>query len=268
MFSKFFWVFFLILSIVPYVSGCITSSSQSRPPSQSLTDEKGLVQRKLAFYNDSFETLREDLWDKAGFIRQKAQLANFKLAAMRIENGQLIVETRAGCFSKGGLGSKFSLRGDFDIQVDCSIDFLSGKYDMDQIVDFVVFDKSKELKKYDGLVSIGLRKIGSGDSRSINSIYCELGKCQIRNSHKIHNFHGSLRMTRKGYKIRTRYRSERMSEWKNLSNFRSTTNDVLVGFKLQNFHNNRTSITARSPIIAIFDNFKINAAQAIIEEEI
>jgi len=41
-----------------------------------------------------------------------------------------------------------------------------------------------------------------------------------------------------------------------------------LGFKLQNFVTNRTSITARSTITATFDNFKINAAEEIVEEDI
>jgi hypothetical protein len=42
----------------------------------------------------------------------------------------------------------------------------------------------------------------------------------------------------------------------------------MISFKLQNFGTIRTSITARSPITATFDNFRINAAEEIVEEDI
>ena len=50
--------------------------------------------------------------------------------------------------------------------------------------------------------------------------------------------------------------------------FRSTDNDMIFGFQLRNFFIKRTYIQATQSITAEFDNFKINAAQEIIEEEI
>lgn len=267
MYKPSYQFFFLILAFALFVSGCVISSSQSMSPSKNLNVEKSLPQSKLAYYNDSFDKLREDLWDKAGWV-PKNKLANFKLAETSIEDGKLIVKTKIGCFSKGGLGSKYSLRGDFDIQVDCDIDFLKGQYDMDQRVDFIIMDKSKDVREFDGAVLINVSKSAYSNNQIISSIYCESGECRRRNWRKIDNFHGSLRIIRKGNKIATLYKQKGAYEWKELSNLSSTTNDVILGFKLQNFKINRTSITAISSIIAIFDNFRINSAYEIIEEEI
>ena len=44
--------------------------------------------------------------------------------------------------------------------------------------------------------------------------------------------------------------------------------EVMLVFKPQNHARNRTSITAKYPVTARFDNFRINAAEKIIEEEI
>jgi len=65
------------------IQGCATTSdvieiSNSLPP------------EKLAIYNDSFETIRDDKWDRAGMVFNKKQLQNFKLADMRTENSQLL----------------------------------------------------------------------------------------------------------------------------------------------------------------------------------
>ena len=64
--------------------GCVTDTA-------TLKIEKSLPQNRLAYYNDSFDKLRTDLWEKAGDIPNAAQEANFKLAKMRIQDGKLWV---------------------------------------------------------------------------------------------------------------------------------------------------------------------------------
>jgi hypothetical protein len=241
--------------------GCVTDTA-------SLKIEKSLPQNKLAYYNDSFDKFRTDLWDKAGSIYDKAQEANFKLAEMRIENGKLRVRTKPGCFSKGGVGSKFTLRGDFDIQVDCRIDFLEGVYDMDQYIVFLVIEKGKPIATGDA-VFLRLLKMGGHDFSTILSIALDNGRFHRGDwSNRVGNFDGTLRIVRIGTKITTLYRTKEDKQWEDLGTFGSTSNDLGTGLLLQNFLPNRTSITARSPITATFDNFKINAAQEIIEEDI
>ena len=183
----------VILSVAFSVSfpGCVTDTA-------SLKIEKSLPQNKLAYYNDSFDKLRTDLWDKAGYTHNKAQEANFKLAEMRIENGKLRVQTEPGCFSVGGLGSKYAIRGDFDIQVDCQIDFLEGIYDMDQSLVFAAIGKGKEIGK-DDTVFLCLLRRGGRDFSTIFSAARKNGRFHLGDWHKIENFDGSLRYSGLGF---------------------------------------------------------------------
>jgi len=240
--------------------GCVTDTA-------TLKIEKSLPQNKLAYYNDSFDKFRTDLWDKAGYLSNKAQEANFKLVKMRIEDGKLRVETETGCFSKGGLTSKYGLRGNFDIQVDCQIDFLEGLYDMDQLLNFLIVEKGKDLKTMN-LATLCLYKKGGDDFNKIFSGFRKDGNFHRGNWYKIKNFDGTLRIVRIGDRISTLCKRKGDVEWKKIDTLRSTPNDIMLGFKLQNFGTIRTSITARSPITATFDNFRINAAEEIIEEDI
>ncbi len=243
-----------------FFSGCVTDMT-------TLKIEKSLPQSKLAYYNDSFDNFRTDLWDKAGLLHNKVQEANFKLAKMQIQDGKLWVQTETGCFSKGGLGSKFTLRGDFDIQVDCKIDFLEGVCDMDQYIDFLVIEQGKEIAIVDA-VFLRLLKMRDRDFITILSAALDNGAFHRGDWSKIGNFDGTLRIVRKGTKIVTLYRTKEDKQWEDLGTFWSTSNDLGIGFMLQNFLPNRTSITAESPITATFDNFRINAAEEIIEEDI
>ena len=252
----------IVLSVAfsAFFPGCVTDTA-------SLKIEKTLPQNKLAYYNDSFDKFRTDLWEKAGYIYKKAQEANFKLAKMRIEDGKLWVQTETGCFSKGGLGSKYGLRGDFDIQVDCQIDFLEGAHGMDQLLTLLVIERGKPIGTGD-TVFLRISKGGGSDSADILSGSLDNGRYHPGNSHDINNFDGTLRIVRKVSKITTLYRTKGDKEWKDLGTFWSTSNDLGFGFLLQNFTIKRTSITARAPITATFDNFRINAAEEIIEGNI
>ena len=256
----------LCISIVSFAATLITIQGCATQP-VSFKIENSLPQRKLAYYNDSFEKLREDLWEKAGFTFSQAQLRQFKAADLAVENGVLRIETKTGGFSKGGLVSKYNLRGDFDVQVDCHIDFLVGKYDMDQILGMAIVEKGKapgELRA----INIGLIKQGKSDSSIINSNYVEKRKIYQGNWDRTGDFHGTLRIVRIGHEITTLYKREGETHWRKLNTLPSTRNDAIVGFGLQNFILKRNSITAKVSITAKFDNFKINAAQEIIEEEI
>ena len=239
--------------------GCVTDMA-------TLKIEKSLPQNKLAYYNDSFDKLREDLWDKST-PAFKQHLPNFKLADMNFEDGQLKVVTKTGYFISGGLVSRYALRGDFDIQVDCYIDFLAGIHDMDQFVYFLVSERGVGFRASHG-VFIAVNKKGGRDVSFIVSVYREKGKYHRGNLLEIDNFHGTFRIIRIGNKISTLYKKEGKTGWKKMDTFQSTTKDVMLNFGLANFIPARTSITARSPITTTFDNFRINAAEEIIEEEI
>jgi hypothetical protein len=191
----------------------------------------------------------------------------FKAADLTIENGVLRVETKTGGFSKGGLVSKYKLRGDFDVQVDCHMDILVGKRDMDQVLGLGIVEIGKTPGEMRA-IHIGFIKQGESDSSIINSSYRDKGKFNPGNWHRTDDFYGTLRSVRIGHEISTLYKKKGETQWKRLNTFPSTRNDAIVGFGLTNFVVKRNSITAKSSITAKFDNFKIIAAQEIIEEEI
>lgn len=240
--------------------GCVTETA-------SLKIEKSLPQSKLTYYNDPFDKFRSDLWEKAGYFYDEARKANFGIADIDIEDGKLSVRTKTGCFSKGGLASKYGLRGDFDVQVDCQIDFLKGKYGMDQSLMFIVVEKGKAIRSTD-VVFIGIFRGEGRDFSTISSGYTAKKIFHRGKWRKIGKFDGSLRIMRIGDRVNTLYKKKGDTEWERMNTFPFTPGDVFLGLRLQNFFQKRTSIKAESSITAIFDNFRINAAEEIIEEEI
>ncbi len=171
-------VIFLGASLVSF-QGCATEKV-------SFKIENSLLQNELAYYNDSFDKLREDLWEKGSTPYSKEQMSNFRLANMSIENGELKVGTKTGGFSRNGLVSKYTLRGDFDIQVDCHIDFLKTELGMDQVLDFNVFEKAKGSEKPKAAVIALLKR--PNRNAVINSVYVEKRSPLFRKWHPIGNF--------------------------------------------------------------------------------
>lgn len=260
------WIHYGLMAIIfgffsVFTYGCVT------PGKVSVKVENSLPEKQLAYYNDSFDKIRDDLWEKVGYTFRQEQLANLKLADLRFVDGKLRVETKTGNFSKGGLVSKYTLRGDFDVQLDCHIDFLKGVYDMEQSLGFAVVERGKTLRD-NRLIFISVMKKGGASESIIFSGYRDKRGYHHGNAHQIGNFHGTMRIVRIGNKISTFYKKEGKKRWKKMHTFPSTTHDTMVGFALQNFIVKRTSITAKSPLTAEFDNFRINAAQEIIETEI
>ena len=246
--------------------GAFLSCATDKAPLQI---ENSLPQSELEYYNDSFDRMREDLWDRAGYLYRKEQVQNFRQADLRFENGKLIIRTQTGSFSKGGLSSKYALRGDFDIQLNCRMDFIKGTsgMDIDQMFNFGVFDKSLKIGKMSFAI-IGLSMKG-GDDRGYLFSNCVVGgRRKGGGSQKTENFNGAFRILRTGKTISTLYKKAETPEWTQMNTFRVTDNDMLIGFQLRNFFGKRTTIQATQSISAEFDNFRINAAHEIIEEEI
>ena len=73
-----FIIGFLSLAFSGMLLACVADKAH-------LQTENSLPPNELAYYNDSFDTMREDLWNKAGYINLEEQMQNFKLADMRIE---------------------------------------------------------------------------------------------------------------------------------------------------------------------------------------
>ena len=88
-------------------------------------------------------------------------------------------------------------------------------------------------------------------------------------SHKTENFNGSFRIVRTGQDIHTFYKNNGATpEWTKMTTYRLTDGDMMMGFQLRNFFAQRASLQASYSISVEFDQFKITAAQQIIEEEI
>jgi hypothetical protein len=251
---------FLLLTFLGALLSCATDKTP-------LQIKNSLPQSKLEYYNDAFDKMREDLWDRAGYLYREEQVQNFKQADLRFENGKLIIRTQTGSFSKGGLSSKYALRGDFDIQLDCKMDFIKRISGMDQVFNIAVFEKSLKKGKL-SLAMIGLTMKQGTNQGYIFSNCVVNGKRKKGGSIETENFNGAFRFLRTGKTISTLYKKAGAAEWTKMYTFRVTDKDMIVGFQLRNFFGNRTTIQANHTISAEFDSLKINAAQEIIEEEI
>jgi len=235
----------------------------------SVKVEKGLTASELARFNDTFDKFREDLWSVTGFIPGESLRAeNFKLADIQVKNGRLSMETKTGGFSGGGMGSTFSLQGDFDIQVDCKLDFNKTLMDMDQVVMLHVIDKSKELTdtELEG-VSVGFLKTIDKQSH-IRSFFRERGQIRGTVVRPCGDFDGTLRVVRKGARYRTMYKRSGDPEWEGLGQYTRSASEIVVSLRVQNFGARRENIRATSPFRVQFDNFVINSAEKIVESEI
>jgi hypothetical protein len=257
---------FIIILLALAILGALLSCATDQAP---LPIENSLPQDELAYYSDDFDHMREDLWERAGYVYREEQVQNFRQADLRFEKSKLIIRTKTGSFSKGGLGSKFALRSDFDIQLHCRIDFIKNipVWDMDQLVTFAVLDKTLKLGKMNS-ATIGLTMRGGAVQGNIFCNYVVNGKRKKGGSQRTENFNGTFRFVRTNKTISTLYRKAGEAEWTKMYTLRVTDKDMIVGFQLRNFFGNRTTIQANHSISAEFDSLKINAAQEIIEEEI
>ena len=252
---------FLVVSL-PSLQGCATEPVPFK-------FERSLPQDKLAYYNDSFDTLREEVWEKAALTWTREQLADYRLADIAIENGQLTIKTKAGGFSQGGLGSKYVLQGDYDIQFDCHIDFLIRRQDIDQFLFFfVTTGEANGIVDRSTAITGVVKKAGHGKGVVFSRHRIKDKKFPPRWGPHIGKFHGTFRIVRIGNRIYMLFKNDGDSLWSEISNFTFPREDVRLGFTLQNFIASRKSVATMSSITAKFDNFTINAAQKIIEEEI
>jgi len=223
---------------------------------------------ELAYYSDTFETLNEDNWDRAQYTHNAAQLKNFKLGDLDIFDNRLRMRTKPGAFSKAGLSSRYVFRGDFDIQIDCHFDFIRSLRGMDQYVSFAVSNKPEYAETW-WVAMIRLEQRANRRAPRITFLSVKNRKAVVVNPKDTGNFHGTLRFVREGKKMTGLLRREGSQRWHTLgytSHF--TSEDVFVGFVLQNFQVKRKSIDATDPIEVVFDNYKINHADEIVEDDI
>ena len=255
-----FIIGFLLLA---FLGGLLSCATDKAP----LQIENSLPPDELAYYNESFDKMREDLWERAGYLYREEQVQNFKQADMGFDNGKLIIRTKSGSFSKGGLTSRYALRGDFDFQLNCRMDFVKGIPGMDQVFTIGVYGKNLKKGKMT-LTMIGLTMKEGSDKGYIFSNCAVNGRWKKGGSQKTENFNGDFRFLRVGKAISTLYKKAGTPEWTKMYTFRVTDKDMKIGFQVRNFFGNRTTIQANHSISAEFDSLKINAAQEIIEDEI
>lgn len=246
------------------VAGCAQPSptviTGSRPSASLPAD-------RLVKYNDTFDQLRGDLYETLTSPGKKENLANLKIADVAIEDGQLVIRTKTGCFSGAGLVTRYRLRGDFDIQIDCHMDFLKQVDDMDQMLYLAILAGRKDRYDLDNRVVIGVGKFSNGPS-GVACYSADGGRANRGNTRKIADFHGALRAVRKGNKVTVFCRNGGERKWFELDSFSFTATDAGFGFVVSNFVPRRTTIKASASITGRFDNLTINAAQEIVESEI
>jgi hypothetical protein len=229
--------------------------------------EENLPSEDLAYFQDSFDKLRLDLWEKGGMLYSQEQMENFRLADTRIVDGKFVITTKIGGFSKGGLVSTFSLRGDFDIQLDCEMEFLEGPIDMDQLVLFAIYQRGRTPKNIN-LAQVGLNKQEGYLKKHIYCIYFIEGKKKRIKPIKTEDFDGAFRFVRKKDNLSVYYKKQSDRAWSKITDFSFTTEDLVLGFEVQNFVANKKYVKASKPFKAAFDNFKINAAEGVVESDI
>ena len=250
-----FWLFALCLI---YLSFLATKAIASSSETNTTAVQKSSPQTQIAHYNDSFEKLRDDKWKISGVLPFGKQI--FQIPEIGIQDVRLLIQTKTGDFQRGGLTSRWTLKGDFDIQVDCHMDFLDKTADMDQVLLFVAKDTHN---RYFTVVGLAKR---SDSEPSIFATFKEKGEPLSRKWDRIGHFQGTLRMVRIGNRITTFYKEHGDSRWKEIGRFSGMPGEVVVGLGLANFDSRRTSIQADQPVMAAFDNFRINSAQEISEE--
>lgn len=251
---------FMIVAAFLLGLGCVTGKG-------ALQAENSLPPERLATYQDPFDRLRSDLWEKGGMLYSKEQVENFRLADTRIENGRFVVTTQVGGFSKGGLVSTFRLQGDFDIQLDCEMDFLEGPLDMDSLLLFAVFEEGRTRGTIN-LAQVGLNKREGYLESHIYCNYMREGKKHRARPFRTKDFKGSFRFVRSGDRMAAAYKKETDRSWSEIAEFPFTTGDLVLSFEVQNFVVNKKHIKASKPVKAAFDNFRINKAEGIVESDI
>ena len=148
------------------------------------------------------------------------------------------------------------------------MEFLKDISEMFQRAAFSVATKGKDLEDAK-IIAIQIMKSPKTGDSTIGTITLTDGKTRLRKRHFTENFHGTLRMVRKGTKITTMYKKEGQSEWKTLCTIAHSDKEIQFGFVGQNFWSKKqTTIKAIAPFTVEYDNFRINGAQGIVEEDI
>ena len=224
----------------------------------------------LSIYNDSFDALGMDFWEDAQYTFNESQLDNFKLGDKDIVDGRLVISTKPGGFSKAGLSARYKLHGDFDIQVDCRVDFDASNRGMDHVVSFAAGHRGtgKSFNSTEWGI-IRLEKRARKRAPRIVFMHVQAFTPKVYRHKEIDSFSGSIRLVRKGRKMTGYYRPEGTNSWRVLGSASwFPKGDATLGIVVQNFQARRTKIEADKSVSATFDNYRINHADEVIEDEI
>lgn len=248
----------IVIILFALLSGCQTSSTY-------LHVDKTLPQSQLEYYQDSFDTFQEGLWQKSTVLMPKAvKKGYFLLGNVSIDNGKLKISTKPDSFSKVTINSKIRLKGDFDIQIDCDVDFMRENLNRDHYFFFINLKGPGK----GNVTGISFCKKGKSNPGTMRSGWWRNWKTRSQKSLNIESFHGTIRFIRLGHKVSTLYKRFEKSEWIVMTTFPSATEKCFIVIGLQNFIGSRNLTPAKLSISAKIDNFKINAAENVEEEEI
>lgn len=258
-----------ICMIIFAKTGCLQVGPGIQDSSGKINIEisNSLSREELDQYADSFETWRFDLWENSAMTWEDKQTDYLDLANIEIKSGLLRITTKADAFSKNGLVGRFELEGDFDVQVDCRFNFKPGINKMDQLVILIVYDADAPADTMNTAHIILYQGYGSKTSFITTTMLLKGTRVNGPNK-KILNFDGALRLIRTGNRITPLYRNFGDRRWRQLGEFSFISKKLKIGFGLSNFFSFRTSTPVGGSLSVLFDNFRINAAQKIIESEI
>jgi len=251
------WLFVIILCLFATV-GCSTAQSPTYS-SIALHVQNHVPAKELAYYNDSFDQIQNDLYNRPSGTTNSKRTRRVELADMSIEQGRLVITTKPTTFSTGGLTSRYKISGDFDIQVDCQINFIEGVRNLTQRLYLHVSQTRFGL-------AVGLIKIGNGQGHIIST--SGWGTWKHKRGPKMSSFNGSLRIVRIGNQFISLYRDVGENQWHELQRIDAATGDCTWTIGVKNFIPITQRIDADEVITGAFDNFRINAAGGIVESDI
>ena len=221
----------------------------------------------LSGYRDTFDRPNPNQWDLAQLTYSQQQLANFKRADMRHVNGSLEIETQKGFFSKAGYESHFTLRGDFDIQLDCRTQLNRKLRGMEERMVFSIAERDKDAWEAD-FAWIQLLNKPKWSKGYLDASCMLKKKFKTGKKIKMDAFDGSLRFMRSGTKLTMYYRPKSKSKWIKMTSMKFSSADMKIIFYVSNFTAKLKSVSSETTYQVAFDTFQINSAQKIIESDI
>ena len=226
---------------------------------------KSIPQNQLEYISDSYSTFQEAFWEKIQVsLPTVVKESDFQPGEINNFGRKLEIMTKPENFSKAEIASKFRLKGDFDIQMDCDIDFMEERLGGDHYFFFVNLHDEKKITRRN-TVGMSFSKKGEMNPGVLRSVRWSHGRLSEQRKVEITVFQGSIRFVREGQKIITLFKRNTELEWTEMASFSCSSDVFRLVIGLQNFIGRKNIAPAQSSLLAIVDNFKINTAEYIIE---